>query len=177
MNRDFADVIMNPVRQRIAQYLLLHKTGTVNEIAAALSDVPRPSLYRHVNVLLEAGCIEVVSEKSIRGAVERTYALVEQPMGEPSQQDVGAMVHGILTTVMAGFARYFARPDADPQKDLLSVSSSTLMLSDGEMMEMLQRIGAVFNDYIQNKPGGERRPRNILFISAPVEAEREARKC
>ena len=177
MNRDFADVIMNPVRQRIAQYLLLHKTGTVNEIAAALSDVPRPSLYRHVNVLLEVGCIEVVSEKSIRGAVERTYALVEQPMGEPSQQDVGAMVHGILTTVMAGFARYFARPDADPQRDLLSVSSSTLMLSDGEMMEMLQRIGAVFNDYIQNKPGGERRPRNILFISAPVEAEREARKC
>ena len=52
MSRDFADVIMNPVRQRIAQYLILHRTGTVSEIAAALSDVPRPSLYRHMNVLL-----------------------------------------------------------------------------------------------------------------------------
>ena len=177
MNRDLADVIMNPVRQRIAQYLLLHKTGTVNEIATALSDVPRPSLYRHMNVLLQAGCIEVVSEKSIRGAVERTYALVEQPMGEPSQQDVGVMIHGILTSVMAGFARYFARPDVDPQKDLLTVTSSTLMLSDAEMMELLQRIGAVFNDYIQNAPGGERKPRNIVFISAPVEGERELKTC
>lgn len=177
MDRDFADVIMNPVRQRIAQYLLLHRTGTVNEIGAALSDVPRPSLYRHMNVLLEAGCIEVVGQRSVRGAVERTYALVEQPMGNPSQQEVGGMVHGILTSVMAGFARYFAQSNADPQRDLLSVSSSTLMLSDAEMMELLQRIGAVFNDYIQNEPGGGRRPRNILFISAPVEGEKELKSC
>ena len=177
MGRDFADVIMNPVRQRIAQYLILHRTGTVNEIAAALSDVPRPSLYRHMNVLLEAGCIEVVAQKSVRGAVERTYALVQQPMENPSQEEIGKLVQGVLTSVMSNFARYFANPAADPQRDLLSVSSSTLMLSDAEMLEMLQRIGAVFNDYIQNKPGGERRPRNIVFISAPVEGERELKTC
>ena len=177
MGRDFADVVMNPVRQRIAQDLILHKTGTVNEISAALSDVPRPSLYRHMNVLLEAGCIEVVSQKSVRGAVERTYALVEQPMGNPSQREVAGLIHGVLTAVMASFARYFSHGDVDPQKDLLSVTSSTLMLSDGEMMELLQRIGAVFNDYIQNKPGGDRKPRNIVFISAPVEGERELKSC
>ena len=177
MGRDFADVIMNPVRQRIAQYLILHRTGTVSEIAAALSDVPRPSLYRHMNVLLEAGCIEVVAQKSVRGAVERTYALVEQPMGNPSQLEVAGLIHGVLTSVMASFARYFSHGDVDPQKDLLSVSSSTLRLSDQEMMEMLQRIGGVFNDYIQNAPGGERKPRNIVFISAPVEGERELKSC
>lgn len=177
MGKDFADVIMNPVRQRIAQYLMLHETGTVGEISEALCDVPRPSLYRHMNVLLEAGCIRVVSQRSVRGAVERTYALVERPMESPSQREIGGLVQGVLTTVMAGFARYFARPDVDPQRDLLTVSSSVLMLSDAEMMELLRRIGEVFNGYIQNKPGGDRKPRNLVFISAPVEAEREAKTC
>ncbi len=177
MGRNFAEVIMNPVRQRIAQYLMLHKTGTVSEIAEALSDVPRPSLYRHMNVLLEAGCVRVVSERSVRGAVERTYALVEQPMGNPSQQEVGSLIQGTLSAMMLRFAQYFARPGVDPQRDLLTVSSSVLMLSDAEMMEMLKRIGEVLNGYIQNKPGGDRKPRNLVFISAPVEGEREVKTC
>ena len=177
MDRDFAEIVLNPVRQRIVQYLLINGRGTVAEIGRVLSDVPRASLYRHVNLLLEAGCIQVAEERAVRGAVERTYALVEQPMGNPSQQEVAGLIHGVLTSVMASFARYFSHGDVDPQKDLLSVTSSTLMLSDAEMMEMLQRIGGVFNDYIQNAPGGDRKPRNIVFISAPVEGERELKSC
>ena len=176
MGRDFADVIMNPVRQRIAQYLILHRTGTVNEIAAALSDVPRPSLYRHMNVLLEAGCIEVVAQKSVRGAVERTYALVEKPMGDPGPEDIARLMQGMIARLQLSFARYFARPDADPARDGLGLSSSVLMLTDEELRELLGRIGAVYNDYIQNGPGEGRRPRNIMWIIAPEDGEEEG-KC
>lgn len=176
MGRDFADVIMNPVRQRIAQYLILHRTGTVNEIATALSDVPRPSLYRHMNVLLEAGCIEVVAQKSVRGAVERTYALVEKPMGDPGPEDIARLMQGMIARLQLSFARYFARPDADPARDGLGLSSSVLMLTDEELRELLGRIGAVYNDYIQNGPGEGRRPRNIFWIIAPEDGEEEG-KC
>ena len=35
-----AEIVMNPVRQRIFQYFLLHKTSTVKKIRKALPDVP-----------------------------------------------------------------------------------------------------------------------------------------
>mgnify|MGYP006976141070 CR=1 FL=1 len=43
---EIAEVVMNPVRQRIFQYFLLHETGTVKDIKKALPDVPSASLYR-----------------------------------------------------------------------------------------------------------------------------------
>ena len=176
MDRDFVEIILNPVRQRVVQYLLINGKGTVAQIGRALSDVPRASLYRHVNLLLESGCIQVTEERAVRGAVERTYALVEKPMGDPGLEDVARLMQGMIARVQLSFARYFARPDADPVRDGLGISSSVLMLTDGELKEMLGRIGAVYNDYIQNGPGEGRRARNILWIVAPEDGEEE-RKC
>lgn len=173
MTKSISEVVMNPVRQRIAQYLILHETGTVNEIAADLNDIPKPSLYRHINVLLDAGFIEVVAEKSVRGAVQRTFRLVAQPIGDPDREQMASLAQGILASAAAAYASYFAREDADPKRDMLSLSSSVLMLSDDEMMEFLQRIGEVYNLYLENKPSADRKPRNIMFLSVPVERESE----
>ena len=43
---ELAEIVMNPARQRVFQYFLLHETGTVKEIRKALPDVPSASLYR-----------------------------------------------------------------------------------------------------------------------------------
>ena len=51
MKTEIAEVFMNPVRQRIIQYLLVHEKGTVKEIKKALPDVPSASLYRHIKIL------------------------------------------------------------------------------------------------------------------------------
>lgn len=51
MKTEIAEVFMNPVRQRIIQYLLVHKKGTVKEIKKELPDVPSASLYRHIKIL------------------------------------------------------------------------------------------------------------------------------
>ena len=47
METEIAEVFMNPVRQRIIQYLLVHEKGTVKEMKKVLSDIPNASLYRH----------------------------------------------------------------------------------------------------------------------------------
>ena len=44
---ELAEIVMNPVRQRIFQYFLLHETGTVKEIRKVLPDIPSASLYRY----------------------------------------------------------------------------------------------------------------------------------
>ena len=35
---EIAEVVMNPVRQRIFQYFLLHEAGTVKEIKVSVND-------------------------------------------------------------------------------------------------------------------------------------------
>lgn len=169
--KKFADVIMNPVRQRIAQYLLIHATGTTAEIGQELSDIPPASLYRHVKILLEAGCIEIESEKRIRGVTEKTYRLVQNPMGEINDQDIAMLIQTSLLSIVSNFQSYFAKEKVDPQKDMLSVSTSTLMLSDEEFIQLFQKIGGAINEVIHNKPKEGRKPRSITFISAPVEEE------
>ena len=59
---DLAKIVMNPVRIRIAQYLILHEQGTTAQIGEELSDVPKASLYRHMKMLEDAGLIQVVQE-------------------------------------------------------------------------------------------------------------------
>ena len=171
--QEFIRVVMNPVRQRIIQYLILHEEGTAASFKEELNDIPTASLYRHIKVLYEAGCIEVIRECRKRGTVEKTYALVKQPLGEGDRKSVEGLIQSALFFLMASFTGYFADEGNDFRKDMLSLTTSTLLLTDEEYMEMTGKIGAVFNEYIYNKPEEGRRPRRITFISSPCEEEQE----
>ena len=72
---EIAEIVMNPVRQRIIQYFLIHETGTVKEVRKALPDIPSASLYRHMKTLTDNSMITVVGENRIRGTVESIYQL------------------------------------------------------------------------------------------------------
>lgn len=77
---EIAEIVMNPVRQRIFQYFLIHETGTVKEVRKALSDVPGASLYRHMKILTDSSILTVVGENRIRGTVESVYKLKKKAM-------------------------------------------------------------------------------------------------
>lgn len=74
---ELAEIAMNPARQKIFQYFLLHETGTVKEIRKALPDIPSASLYRHIKILADSSILMVVGENRIRGTVESVYQLNE----------------------------------------------------------------------------------------------------
>ena len=74
---ELAEIAMNPARQRIFQYFLLHETGTVKEIRKALPDIPSASLYRHIKILADSSILMVVDENRIRGTVHSVYQLNE----------------------------------------------------------------------------------------------------
>ena len=86
---DIAEVVMNPVRQRIFQYFLLHETGTVKEVKNALSDVPSASLYRHMKILADSSILVVVGENRIRGTVESVYKLNKDAMAAEDENGNG----------------------------------------------------------------------------------------
>lgn len=169
MGKSLTEVIMNPLRMRIVQYLMLHEKGSSAEIHEALCDIPTASLYRHIKILLDAGCLEIAEKKQVRGTVKKVYRLSKSPPGAATQQDAAMLVQSTLLSLAATFQQYFADPNNDPQKDMISLSTSTLMLTDAEYGTFIEKLGNLLNEVIFNKAENGRKPRRLTVISSPCE--------
>lgn len=164
---DMAEVIMNPVRQRIIQFLMVRGRGTVKEIKTKLNDVPTPSLYRHVKILAENDVIVVTEENRIRGTVESVYQL--NPSALVVEDEDGTAVQVSLMSICTSFAKYFASGHANPRKDMFMLTSCTLMLTDDEFGTFLKEINELAMKYIAKDPAEGCRPRQVTLISSPTQ--------
>lgn len=164
-----AEVVLNPVRQRIFQYLLIHETGTVKEIRKALPDVPSASLYRHMKILTDHSIIMVVGENRIRGTVESVYQLNKSALQIDDAN--GEAVQTALLGFCASFAKYFASGHANPKKDMLLMTTCTLTLTDEEFMGFLSEINQVAVKYIDIGIKEGSKTRQITLISSPTDEQ------
>ena len=156
---ELAEIVMNPVRQRIFQYFLLHEAGTVKELRKALPDVPSASLYRHIRILADRSILTVVGENRIRGTVESVYQLNKDAMA--TEDENGNAVQMSLLSICASFAKYFSTGHADPRKDML-------LLTDEEFSEYLSEINQVTVKYMKQASSESSKTRRITLISAPT---------
>lgn len=159
---------MNPVRQRIIQYLLVHERGTVKEMKQELSDIPGASLYRHVKILNEHSFITVAEEHRIRGTVENVYEINKEAL-EVDDED-GTVVQMALFRLCVSFAKYFKSGHADPRKDMLMLTSCTLTLTDEDFMNFLTELNDVAAKYMTKPVTDQSKSRQITLVSSPVES-------
>lgn len=167
MKTEIAEVFMNPVRQRIIQYLLVHEKGTVKEIKKGLPDVPNASLYRHIKILNDSAFIKVIEENKIRGTVENVYSLNKAALEVDDEN--GTVVQMSLLSLCAAFAKYFSSGHADPRKDLLMLTSCTLTLTDEEFMNFLTELNEVATKYMSKPVVETSVSRQITLVSSPVD--------
>jgi len=171
-----AEVLLHPVRLRIVQAFLGDRALTTTELRAELPDVPAASLYRHVARLVDAGVLGVVSERRVRGALERTYILrlaaanigvgeFEKMTVEEHRQAFTAFVAGLL----GDFDRYLARGDVDPLRDGVSYNLAGLWLDDAELSELRRDIARIFGPRLANAPGPGRKRRIFGSVLLPGE--------
>ena len=161
-----AEIVMNPVRQRIFQYFLLHKTGTVKEIRKALPDVPSASLYRHIKkILTDSTILMVVGENRIRGTVKSVYQLNKDAM--ETEDETGNAIQMSLLSICATFVKYFSSGKADPKKDMLLLTNCTLLLTDEEFSGFLTEINQIAVKYMKKEAVEGSKTRQITLISAP----------
>lgn len=75
-----AEILMHPVRMKITQALMRNKEDglTPFEMLEVIQDVPQATLYRHIQVLLEADVIRILKEKKVRSVTEKYYTLNEE---------------------------------------------------------------------------------------------------
>lgn len=163
---EMAKVLMNPVRQRIFQYLLIHEKGTVKDMKKELSDIPNASLYRHIKILTDHSVIIVAEENRIRGTVESVYQLNKSAL-EVDDAD-GAGIQMALLGICSAFAKYFSSGQAKPRKDMYMMTSCTLTLTDDEFKSFLSELNEVATKYMSKPVTEESIPRQISLISSPV---------
>ena len=169
-----ADLLLHPVRLRILKAFLGDRALTTSQLAAELDDVPAGSLYRHIARLTKAGVLQVVAERRVRGAVERTYTLrlyaaqiqpgeVRAMTLDEHAQAFTAYVAGLL----ADFDRYVASAPADPIGDGAGYRVSAMWLTDEEFAGLVRDVLEVFQPRLANAPGNGRRRRLLYTVTLP----------
>jgi DNA-binding transcriptional ArsR family regulator len=169
-----ADLLLHPVRLRIVKAFLGDRALTTSELAAELSDVPPGSLYRHIAMLTRAGVLQVVAERRVRGAVERTYTMrLAAARIQPSEvraMTVDEHAHAFMAYIaglVADFERYLASAPADPVRDGANYQVGAMWLTDEEFIDLLRDLTAVYQERLANAPGKGRRRRMVYTVTLP----------
>ena len=144
MKKDYMEACMNATRQRIIQAIMIKKEAT-------------------------AEIITVVKEEFKRGSVEKTYAIAPQMPYDDTNEEYNSLIQSALMGLQGEFHRYFNGENPDPQRDLLTVGSSSLMMSDEEMIEFIKAYGDLIQRYMPNKPVEGRKVRKVTLVISPNE--------
>lgn len=103
-------------------------------------------MYRHIKILADNSVITVVRENRIRGTVESVYQLNKSALEIDDEEGLGVQMS--LMQICTAFAKYFAKGNVDPRKDMLMITSCTLSLTDKEFMDFLSEINEVATRYM-----------------------------
>lgn len=167
--KNINEILLHPIRMRVLQQFSKSQTRTATEICQALEDIPRTTVYRHINTLITAELLTVVSEKKIRGSYERTLAInIDTYSKHNTRENADQNAFNFLMTQYGKYHRYFEEEASDPSKDRIFLSNVTLMMTDEEYDTFLTKLQALLMEYNLDFKEG-RRARDVSFLSAPTE--------
>ena len=168
-----ADLILHPVRVQIVAALSL-RDATPKQLAERLGDVAVSSLYRHLNLLLEGGVVEVVRREQVGSVEEKTYRLVisddftaediEMWTPEEYERYFTAAVLSITTSMK----RYVSlEPDFDEVKRRSVWQTVTLNASEAAWQEALKEIHEILGK-LESSNRSDTQKRQLYLISHPL---------
>ncbi len=166
------DLITHPVRLRILMSLAgLERTP--QQIVAALDDVPASSIYRHLQILLDARLLEVVAERRVRGTVEKTLRVVQHAarIGETEAAAMSADEHRqaflvFIAQLLHEFERYIQQPGMDLGRDLAGYHTAVLYATDEEWRAVIMALNETLRPLLDPQVG--RKPRRLATITLPA---------
>ena len=160
-------VLTDPVSNKILQMIRVKKQVTISEILSGNPSVPRATLYRKIEKMLEVGAIYVAQTRKVRGQIENIYAVKEMYIANPASSEDGMKIVTIsLMQILDLFDKYFSSGNADVERDKLFLLNYAIELSDGDFSEMMKEIFGIVDKY-QNKKSENASLRNLFLISAP----------
>ncbi len=172
MDKKKLNLILHPVRLRILT-TLSGREMTAQQVAKVLPDVAVATLYRHMSALQEGDLLRVVSERQIRGTVEKTYAiheasflnLSEDDLANATKDDHMRFFSTFVVSLLAEFATYLqSNDDIDFVRDGVGYHTVALHMSDEELGEFSQQLGELLKQYQKPADGRKRRQLSTIFL-------------
>jgi DNA-binding transcriptional ArsR family regulator len=170
------ELLLHPVRLRIIQALLDGHPLTTSQLKARLPEVSPATTYRQVAILVQAGVLDIVSERRIRGAVERSYQLVQsateidpEAIAAMNPDDHRHLFSAFIAGLLADFDRYLdGNPNPDPRADQVTYRQTALWATNEEAKELVAEIQRVVEARQNAEPKKGRTRRLISLISLPA---------
>lgn len=168
-----ANLLLHPVRMRIIQAMIGQRRST-QQLQEWLPDIPQATLYRQLQKLVQAGILQVVEQKRIRGAVEKTYALAERG-GDIAQEDLASFDSDdhlryfmmFLAQLLGDFGEYAGQESMDMARDGAGYRQIAVYLSEAEWKQMVTDLSAAVVKYLPNEPGPGRRRYSLATVLIP----------
>jgi DNA-binding transcriptional ArsR family regulator len=169
-----ANVILHPVRLRLL-VALARRQLTARQLSELLPDVPPATLYHHLGVLTRAELLRVVSERPIRGAVEKLYTvagdhatLTSDEMAHASREDHLRYFTLFVAALLSDFDRYLPREGPiDLLADGVGYHETPFYLSDDEFAQAAAAFNRALLPFLGNQPAPNRRRRLFATIVFP----------
>ncbi|KDN21999.1 helix-turn-helix domain-containing protein [Amycolatopsis rifamycinica] len=168
---DILKLLAHPVRVRIVNALRGDRILTTAELATRLPDVSQASVYRHVDLLAQAGVLEVAEEQRVRGAVERHYRLRQdravidlEAARKMTPEDHRRAFASAVAALVAEFHAYLDRETADPVADLVGYRQHAVWLDPAELETLIGQLRAAIAPRLANEP----RPGRTRYLLSPI---------
>ena len=172
-----ARLLLHPDRLRIVEAFLGDRELTTADLRAELPDVPPASLYRHLNRLIDAGVLDVVAERRVRGTVERTYAkrrrlsVSREELASLSRDELRQTFLGYAATLLADIDRYLERDEAELRGGGATFRIAALWLTDEELGELAGEYLKLLEPYLSRRAASGRTRRIVRTIVLPAPEE------
>ena len=148
---------------------------TITELCDRLPEVSQASIYRHVAVLADAGMLDIVGERRVRGAVERRYRLrAERPVigralaAAMSLDDHRSGFAAAMATLVAEFNAYLGS-GPEPVQDSVGYRQAVVWLNRRAVVDLMSQLRNLITVGMENGPGRGRRPYLFSPIVFPVQ--------
>ncbi|MDX1448679.1 MAG: helix-turn-helix domain-containing protein [Acidimicrobiia bacterium] len=169
------DVLSDTTRLEMIEQLL--RPRTVRELAEQMR-VPRTRLYHHVNLLEDAGMIQVVDTRRAGAQTEKVYqvaAYAYQPSPEylesaGPREKAQAVLTSIFGTTEADFIRSVeegsARLEDRASKRTMQIRRGLLLLDEARLHEFITELEAVYEKYDIDPEDLEDLPDDVRVVAA-----------
>ncbi|WP_372348349.1 helix-turn-helix domain-containing protein [Streptomyces sp. KL116D] len=176
LSMDFLDLLAHPIRLRIVHAMGGGRLLTTSQLCARIPEASKATVYRHIDLLADAGILEVAEERRVRGAVQRHYRLRQDRavIGPDVARTLTPEDHRrafatAMTALLAEFSAYLDRDGADPVADQVGYRQHALWLSPAELEELIGGLRAAIAPKLANEPSPERTQYLLSPIHFPVE--------
>ncbi len=164
---DRARLLLHPERSRIV--LMLHEAPlTAQELRVRLPDIPLGSLYRHLNLLIEADWVETIGKARNRkfAPVFRSNYLSSAERERITAESLPSLARLILEIVDRSFVRFAAQAEFPLPDGEVALVNQALWLTDEEYEAFRSQVKTLFALADREPTPGMRR-RMIAYFAVP----------